>query len=304
MLVLLFPGQGSQAPGMLEPWLDLPGARERIERWSDLADLDLLRLGVQGSADDVRDTAVAQPLLTATALLTAEALLDGAAPDAVCGHSVGELPALAVAGVIPADDALRLAARRGAAMAAAAAERPTGMSAVLGGDAEQVEAAVREHGLHAATVNVAGQVVVGGDREALAALAAAPPRGARVRPLEVAGAFHTPAMASARTALEQAVADLAPQAPRCAVVANADGAVVADPHDLVGRLVAQLTGPVRFDRCLAALAERGATRAVEVAPGGTLAGLAKRALPGAQVAALRSAADLQAARELVAGVPA
>ncbi len=304
MLVLLFPGQGSQTPGMLEPWLDLPGARERVARWSELADLDLLRLGTQGSADDVRDTAVAQPLLTATALLTADVLLDGATPDAVCGHSVGELPALVVAGVIPADDALRLAARRGAAMAAAAAERPTGMSAVLGGGAEQVETAVREHGLHAATINVAGQVVVGGDQDALAALAAAPPRGARVRPLEVAGAFHTPAMASARTALEQAVADLAPQPPRCAVVANADGAVVEDPAELVGRLVAQLTGPVRFDRCLATLAERGATRAVEVAPGGTLAGLAKRALTGAQVVALRSAADLQTARELVAGVPA
>ena len=304
MLVLLFPGQGSQAPGMLEPWLDLPGARDRLTRWSDLAGLDLARLGTSAGADEIRDTAVAQPLLTAAGLLTAEALLDGSAPDAVSGHSVGELPALAVAGVISADDALLLAARRGAAMAAAAAERPTGMSAVLGGDAEQVDAAVREAGLQVATVNVTGQVVVGGDRAALDAFAAAAPRGARVRPLDVAGAFHTPAMASARERLEEAVRDLRPAAARCTVVANADGAAVDDPDELLTRLVAQLTGPVRFDRCLATLAERGATRAVEVAPGGTLAGLAKRALPGAQVVALRTAADLSAARDLVSGVPA
>ena len=304
MLVLLSPGQGSQSPGMLLPWLELPGARARLAGWSERTGLDLLRLGTTGTAEQVRDTAVAQPLLTAAALLSAEAVLDGSPPDAVCGHSVGELSALAVAGVLSAGDAVALAATRGAAMAEAAAARPTGMSAVLGGDADQVRAAVAAAGLQVATVNVAGQVVVGGDRTALAALAAAPPQGARVRALEVAGAFHTPAMAPAGEALRRAVAGLRPGRPACAVVANADGAVVSDGAELLSRLVGQLTGPVRFDLCLAALGRLGVTSAVELAPGGTLAALAKRALPQASVVALKQPGDLPAARALRTAVPA
>lgn len=289
---------------MLLPWLDLPGARARLAGWSDRTGLDLLALGTTGTAEQVRDTAVAQPLLTAAALLTADAVLGDAAPDAVCGHSVGELSALAVAGVLSADDAVALSAVRGAAMAQAAAARRTGMCAVLGGDADQVLDAVAAAGLTVATVNVAGQVVVGGPADDLAAFAAAPPAGARVRPLAVAGAFHTAAMAPARDALEQAVRELRPGAPRCAVVANADGAVVTDPAVLVARLVGQLTGPVRFDRCLTTLAGLGVTAAVELAPGGTLAALARRALPAAAVVAVRDSADLAAARALRAPVAA
>lgn len=289
---------------MLLPWLDLPDARSRLAAWSGRTGLDLLRLGTTGTADEVRDTAVAQPLLTAAALLSAEAVTGGQTPDAVCGHSIGELSALAVAGVISADDAVALAATRGAAMADAAAARPTGMSAVLGGDAEQVLEAVAAAGLQVATVNVPGQVVVGGDADALAAFAAAPPTGARVRPLEVAGAFHTVAMAPARDALDSAVRGLQPAAPRCTVVANADGAVVSDPDELLRRLVGQLTGPVRFDHCLTTLAGLGVDAAIELAPGGTLTGMAKRALPGASLVALKSPADLDAARALRTAVPA
>ncbi len=289
---------------MLLPWLDAPGARDRVAGWSDATGLDLVALGTTGTAEQIRDTAVAQPLLTAVALLTAEAVLEGELPDAVCGHSVGELSALAVAGVITPDDAVALAATRGAAMARAAAARPTGMSAVLGGDPDAVLEAVTAAGLQVATVNVPGQVVVGGTREALDALAANPPAGARVRPLEVAGAFHTEAMAPAREALEAAVQGLRTRAPRCAVVANADGEVVRDTAELVARLVGQLTGPVRFDRCLSTLAGLGVTAAVELAPGGTLAGMAKRALTGATVVAVKKPEDLEAARALRPSIPA
>ena len=302
VLVLLSPGQGSQSPGMLLPWLDLPGARTRLTAWSERTGLDLLRLGTTGTADEVRDTAVAQPLLTAAALLTAEAVTAGATPAAVCGHSVGELSALAVAGVLSADDAVALAGTRGAAMAQAAAQRPTGMSAVLGGDPDEVRAAVAAAGLEVATVNVPGQVVVGGDADALQAFAAAPPTRTRVKPLDVAGAFHTRAMAPAREALEAALAGLTPSTPRCAVVANADGAVVDDPDELLRRLVGQLTSPVRFDLCLQTLAGLGATTVVELAPGGTLTAMAKRALPDATRVALTTPDDLQTVRET--GVPA
>ena len=285
VLLLLSPGQGSQSSGLLRPWLALPGARESLSTWSDLTGLDLLELGTEAGDDVVRRTEITQPLLTAAALLSGRALLSGAAPDLVCGHSVGELSALALAGVLTDDEAVVLAARRGAAMARAAAERPTGMTAVLGGVLD--EEAVRVAGLEVATVNATGQVVVGGPVEALDSFAAP---GARLRRLDVAGAFHTRAMASAASELASLVADLAPRNAVCDVIANADGARLRDGRELLDRLVVQLTRPVRFDLCLAAT--DGATAAVELAPGGVLTALVKRARPGLPCAALKTADDL------------
>lgn len=290
MIALLAPGQGSQTPGLLTPWLDRPGAADELATWSEAAGLDLQELGTRAGADEIRDTAVAQPLLTAAALLSRRAL--DVTPDVVCGHSIGELAALAVAGVLDATTAVHLAAERGRAMALAAAARPTGMVAVLGGDADEVLAAAAAHGLELATVNVAGQAVLGGPVEALEALAASPPTGARVRRLETAGAFHTSAMASAVPALAALVAAIEPGEPRCAVVANADGAVVTSGRELLDRLVGQLTGPVRFDLCLQTIAGLGAASVIELAPGGTLTAIAKRALPGVALTALKSSSDL------------
>ena len=299
MVALLFPGQGSQCAAMLTPWLDGPQAQESVRTWSELADLDLLSAGTTWSSEQIRDTAVAQPLLTAVALLSARELLGDAHPTAVCGHSIGELPALAVAGVISPEEAITLAALRGRAMAAAARLASTSMSAVLGGDPDEVRQRADALGLEVATVNVAGQVVLGGPVDALAALAQAPPVGARVRPLEVAGAFHTAAMAPARAALDQALAAISPGMPTLTVIANRDGAVVTDGRDALNRLSGQLTAPVRFDLCLQTLAASGMSGAVEVAPGGTLIALARRALPGVEVVALRSPHDLVDARALL-----
>lgn len=281
VLLVLAPGQGAQAPGLLRPWLAAPGAASRVARWSDLTGLDLARLGTTADDDEIRDTAVAQPLLVTAALLSAPLALGGRRPDLVCGHSVGELSAAAVAGVLGEDDAVLLAAQRGAAMAAAAAARPTGMVAVLGGDPGQVRQSAERLGLELATVNVSGQLVFGGPVPALEALAAAPPARARVRRLAVAGAFHTSHMTPAVPALATAVARLNPRDPVCPVVANADGALVTDGRELLKRLVGQLTGPVRFDSCLAAC--EAATEVVELAPSGVLAALARRALPAATV---------------------
>ncbi|HWH27922.1 MAG TPA: ACP S-malonyltransferase [Mycobacteriales bacterium] len=299
MLAVLAPGQGAQSPGVLAPWLAVPGAPERVDAWSRATGLDLLRLGTTAGADEVRDTAVAQPLLTAAALLSASAVLDGR-PDVVCGHSVGELAALAVAGVLEESDAVRLAAERGRAMARAAALRPTGMSAVLGGDRDEIFAAATRHGLQVATVNGPGQVVLGGPVEGLAALAATPPASARVRPLEVAGGFHTAAMLPAVGRMQSLVAALPVQDAGCPVVANADGAALTGGRELADRLVTQLTWPVRFDRCVERLSALGVTAVVELAPGGTLAGIVRRALPDVAVVAVRTPADLPAARDLAA----
>ena len=276
---------------MLTPWLDLPGAPETVQRWSDRTGLDLVALGTQASADEVRRTEVAQPLLTAVALLSGRALLTGGTPDAVCGHSIGELSALALAGVLPDDDAVALAAGRGALMAQAAAVRPTGMAAVLGGTLDEQDLAAA--GLEVATVNAAGQVVVGGPVEALDAWS--PPAGARVKRLDVAGAFHTSAMAPAVDGFAELIARTPASDARCDVIANADGAVLRDGRDLLDRLVGQLTRPVRFDLCLATIGPDGAApaqSAVELAPAGVLAGLVKRAVPGLPVTALRSRDDL------------
>jgi len=275
---------------MLAPWLGLPGAPESLDAWSAAAGLDLVHLGTNADADEIRDTAVAQPLLTAVALLSARAL--ECRPDVVCGHSIGELAALAVAGVLDEAAAVRLAAERGRVMAVASSSHPTGLAAVLGGDANEVLAAAASHGLEVATVNVLGQVVVGGPLPNLDALAADPPAGARIRRLETAGAFHTSAMASAVPPFFELVAALPARTATCRVVANADGAVLADGRALLDRLVGQLTGPVRFDRCLASIAGLAPSLVLELAPGGALAAVAKRALPGVPIVALKTPADL------------
>lgn len=275
---------------MLTPWLTLPEAREQLASWSELSGSDLLELGTRAPSEVVRRTEVAQPLLTALAVLSGRAVLAEGVPEVgplvVCGHSIGELSALALAGVISDDDAVVLAAGRGRLMAEAAAAVPTGMVALLGGSVTEDDYAAA--GLELATVNVAGQVVLGGTVEALDAWT--PPKGVRARRLDVAGAFHTSAMATAVDGFAELAARLTPQDASCDVIANADGAVLRDGSELMRRLVGQLTRPVRFDLCLAAAGR--ASSAVELAPAGVLTGLAKRALPHLPVTALRSPDDL------------
>ncbi|MFD6553732.1 ACP S-malonyltransferase [Streptomyces sp. NPDC058398] len=300
MLVLVAPGQGAQTPGFLTPWLDLPGAAERLAVWSDAIGLDLAHYGTQADADAIRDTAVAQPLLVAAGLLSAAALGD-VTPGAVAGHSVGEITAAAFAGVLDDTAALTLVRKRGLAMADAAAITRTGMSALLGGDPDTTVAHLEKLGLTPANVNGAGQIVAAGTLEQLAALEADKPEGVRrVVALKVAGAFHTVHMAPAVEALAKAAEDLTPADPRVTYVSNRDGQAVASGTEVVSRLVGQVANPVRWDLCMETFQKLGATALIEVCPGGTLTGLAKRALPGVTTLALKTPDDLDAARELIA----
>ncbi|WP_369043690.1 ACP S-malonyltransferase [Streptomyces sp. Midd1] len=300
MLVLVAPGQGAQTPGFLTPWLELPGAADRVAAWSDAIGLDLAHYGTQADADAIRDTAVAQPLLVAAGLLSAAALGD-VNPGAVAGHSVGEITAAAFAGVLDDTAALTLVRGRGLAMADAAAVTRTGMSALLGGDPETTVAHLEMLGLTPANVNGAGQIVAAGTLEQLAALEADKPEGVRrVVALKVAGAFHTEHMAPAVEALAKAAQDLTPADPRVTYVSNRDGRAVATGAEVVERLVGQVANPVRWDLCMETFKELGATALIEVCPGGTLTGLAKRALPGVTTLALKTPDDLDAARELIA----
>ncbi|MER7396316.1 ACP S-malonyltransferase [Streptomyces sp. NPDC000151] len=306
MLVLVAPGQGAQTPGFLTPWLDLPGVEDRLRAWSAAIDLDLVHYGTKADAEEIRDTAVAQPLLVASALVSARQLF--ATPEdfaslvgAAAGHSVGELAAAALTGVLPDEAALGLVRKRGLAMAEAAAITETGMSALLGGEPETVLPHLEKLGLTPANVNGAGQIVAAGTAEQLAALAEDKPEGTRrVVPLKVAGAFHTVHMAPAVATLESAVAQLSPAAPHTRYVSNKDGQVVTGGQEVVQRLVGQVANPVRWDLCMETFKELGVTAMIEAAPGGTLVGLAKRALPGVKTLALKTPDDLDAARELIA----
>jgi len=288
---------------MLSPWLGLDGAGERIDAWSAAAGLDLRRLGTTAGADEIKDTAVTQPLVVALSLLANQELarrVDLPPDTVVAGHSVGELAAAAIAGVLSADDAIELAAIRGAEMAAACALEPTGMSAVLGGDEEQVLARLAELGLEPANRNGAGQIVAAGPLAALEELAAQRPGGARVVSLKVAGAFHTRFMAPARVALAERAAAVRTGDPNRPLLSNADGAEVTSGAELLRRLVAQVTSPVRWDACMATMAARGVRATVELPPAGPLTGLAKRELKGTTTLAVKTPDNLDTVAELVA----
>lgn len=303
MIVIVAPGQGSQTPGFLEPWLADAAARERLQQFSDAIDVDLVAHGTVSDADTIRDTAVAQPLIVAAGLLTLEALLDGVEPGRVggiAGHSVGEVTAAAGAGILTADDALTLVAERGRAMADAAALEPTGMSAVLGGD----EAALLERldalGLSPANFNGGGQIVVAGPLSALAALAGDPLPGTRVVPLQVAGAFHTRFMQPAVARLELVAAGLDKRDPSLPIWTNRDGSRIENGEAFVKLLVGQVSSPVRWDLTMGSLAEAGVTGIIELAPAGALVGLARRGLKGVPSVAVKTPDDITKAHELLA----
>ena len=281
---------------MLAPWLELPGAADQIASWSTASGLDLARLGTTATAEEITDTSITQPLVVAATLLAHQELtkrgLLSAADTVIAGHSVGEIAAYAIAGVISADDAVALAATRGAEMAKACADEPTGMSAILGGDEAEVLAALADLDLIAANRNAAGQIVAAGRLDALKKLAENPPAKARVRALATAGAFHTEFMASALPGYSAAVANVATAEPKGTLLSNADGQAVSSASDAMDKLVAQLTRPVRWDLCSESLRTANVSAIVEFPPAGTLAGIAKRELRGVPTHAVKSPADL------------
>jgi [acyl-carrier-protein] S-malonyltransferase len=310
VLAVLAPGQGAQKPGFLLPWLDLAGAEARLRWWSALAGVDLVHLGTQADAEEIRETARTQPLLVAAALLAAEHIpLADAGISVVAGHSVGEVGAAAMAGVFSPEAAITFAAVRGREMAAACALEPTGMSAVLGGDEDEVLDAIDATGLYPANRNGAGQIVAAGSLAGLEKFTQAPPAKARVISLQVAGAFHTPYMAPAEKALASVAAGIAPGTPGRILLSNADGAGIADGATMLARLVAQVTAPVRWDLCMRTFADLGVTGVIELPPAGTLAGLVKRELKATgvpEIVTLNTPDDLKAAKDLVSrhgGVP-
>ena len=296
MLAIIAPGQGSQTPGMFNSWIQDPLLKELLVSWSDAIGLDLLHLGTVADAEEIKDTANAQPLIVAASLLGAHAL--GVKNFAVTsGHSVGELAAAALSGAISESEALRIVRARGIEMAKAANASPSGMSALLGGDRTEVLAKISALKLVAANDNGAGQIVAAGDLQALASLNENPPAGARVRALAVAGAFHTEFMQPAVESLRTLATTVTTHPVVIQVISNKDGQVVTDGADVLNRIVNQIANPVRWDLCMETLKSLGVTGVIELPPAGTLVGLLKRAASEIETFALKSADDLDAARE-------
>ena len=297
MLAIIAPGQGSQTPGMLASWLEDTDAKELLQQWSDAIDLDLIHLGTTADAEEIKETANAQPLIVAAGLLAARALRADGKFACVAGHSVGEITAAVVAGVITPLDAMKLVRARGIEMAKAASVSPAGMAAVLGGEREVVLRAITDLGLVPANDNGGGQIVAAGDLDALAQLA---PDGARVRPLAVAGAFHTSYMQPAVEPMRELAATMKVSDPVVALLSNKDGGVVSSGRETLDRIVNQIANPVRWDLCMQSLVAQGVTGVIELAPAGTLVGLIKRATPSIAQFALKSSADLESAHEFMA----
>lgn len=300
-VVVVAPGQGSQTPGFLEPWLAEPSIAEHLDALADAAQVDLRSHGTVSDADTIRDTAVAQPLIVAASLLAFRAVATDrqAKLAGVAGHSVGELAAAAAAGILSEADAMTLVRERGRAMADAAGQVATGMSAVIGGDEAELLQRLDALGLSPANYNGGGQLVVAGELTALTALAEDAPAGARVIPLQVAGAFHTRFMQPAVEHLRTVAASLPVADPALTIWTNKDGSTVASGSEFLDLLVGQVANPVRWDLCMAAFAAAGVTGLVELAPAGALVGLAKRGLKGLPTVAVKTPDDIPAAVELI-----
>jgi len=299
MLVILCPGQGSQKPGFMKSWLELPLYKSQLEEFSETISLDLIKHGTMSDEETIRDTAVAQPLIVAASIATA-LLLDIANVSGVAGHSVGELSAAAISGVLDKKDAMRIVDTRAKAMAKAAASgSKSSMAAILSGETETVLSRLNELGLAVANFNGAGQIVAAGSQAAIEKLTAESPQGSKVIPLSVAGAFHTQHMLAAVSEVEEFVSSLSVSDPSIKLWSNQNGQQVSSGQGFINLLVGQISSSVRWDLCMQAMVLAGVTSVIELSPAGTLSALAKRAMPGVEVVALKEPKDLDAAQNLI-----
>lgn len=304
MIVIVCPGQGSQAPGFLSPWLELPLFRSAIEGMQSASGVDLVTHGTVSDAETIRDTAVAQPLIVAAGVATMKVLLDGksfsdSGITGISGHSVGEITAAVGAGIFDAETGIKFVNTRGKAMAKAAALEATSMAAIIGGEQTEIELKLSEFDLEPANYNGAGQIVAAGSAVGIAALQATPPVGARVIPLQVAGAFHTRYMQPAQQVLREYAAELSVTNPEITLWSNQQGQVVSSGDEFIDLMVSQVSAPVRWDRCMESMLKSGVTALIELSPAGTLVGLAKRAMPGVETLAVKTPENIEQALSLI-----
>ena len=302
MLAIVCPGQGSQTPGFLTPWLEIEAFAAAIDEMSSASGIDLAKHGTISDADTIRDTAIAQPLIVGAGVATLAALRAAGLTgfSGVAGHSVGEITAAVASGIMSPVDGIRFVAKRGSEMAAAAALETTSMAAVLGGDPKEVADYLATLGLTPANYNGGGQIVAAGSVDGIAKLQAEPMAGTRVIPLQVAGAFHTKYMAPAVSALGEYAQGVEVSDPSVTIWSNRDGVAVASGAEFLSSLVSQVSNPVRWDLCMESMVAAGVTALIEVAPAGTLVGLAKRSMPGVETLAVKTPDQIEVALSLLA----
>jgi [acyl-carrier-protein] S-malonyltransferase len=304
MIVIVAPGQGSQTPGFLSPWLEVPAFADAMQSMQEASGIDLIGHGTMSDADTIRDTAVAQPLIVSSGVAALSALFGNSTPAeagiyGVAGHSVGEITAAVAAGIFDANQGIKFVRERGSAMARAAALEPTSMAALIGGDPAVVQARLEELGLTPANYNGGGQIVAAGSMAAIGELQAHGPEGSRVIPLQVAGAFHTAYMKPAVASLETFSAAMAVNDPQLPIWSNNAGQLISSGAEFLNLLVNQVSNPVRWDLCMESMVAAGVTALIELPPAGTLVGLAKRSMPGIETLAVKTPDNLDAALSLI-----
>ena len=297
MIALTCPGQGAQTPGFLSPWLELDSFKAAIEKYSAVLEMDLVHFGTKADADQIKDTRVAQPLIVAASMAShavlIQALQEKSIIAGVAGHSVGELAAASIAGVLDTEAALRFVKARGEQMAKAASLEASSMAAVVGGEPEVVVDYLESMGLFAANYNGKGQIVAAGSADKIQELVANPPAGTRVVGLAVAGAFHTSFMETAKVELASLAGSINTSNPEMLIWSNSDGSRVDSGERFLELLINQVSKPVRWDKTMESMTTDGVTALIELLPGGTLTGIAKRAMPGVATLALKTPEDLE-----------
>lgn len=303
MIALTCPGQGSQTPGFLAPWLELESFQGAIEKYSSILEMDLVHFGTKADAEEIRDTRIAQPLIVAATMASFETIKAAIGDDfvfsGVAGHSVGEIAAANIAGVLDTESSLKFVKARGEQMAKAASLEASSMAAIVGGEQDQVLEHLDSLGLFAANFNGKGQIVAAGSAEKIKNLVANPIAGARVVGLAVAGAFHTPFMETAKVELASLADSMKTSNPELIIWSNSDGSRVDSGDKFLELLVNQVSNPVRWDKTMESMTVAGVTAAIELVPGGTLTGIAKRSMPGVATLALKTPEDLEKAIALV-----
>jgi [acyl-carrier-protein] S-malonyltransferase len=303
LIALTCPGQGAQTPGFLKPWLEIESFKSEIEKYSAILEMDLVHFGTEADADQIKDTKIAQPLIVAASMASHAALIDALKDSSfiqgVAGHSVGEIAAANIAGVFDTEAALKFVKARGEQMAIAASLEDSSMAAVVGGEQDVVLQHLSNLGLFAANYNGKGQIVAAGSSSKIQELIGSPPAGTRVVGLAVAGAFHTSFMESAKVALASLAVSISCQDPKLLIWSNSGGVSVSNGDKFLDLLIEQVANPVRWDLTMDSMVSDGVSAVIELLPGGTLTGIAKRAMPGVATLALKSPEDLEKAVSFV-----
>jgi [acyl-carrier-protein] S-malonyltransferase len=287
----------------LSPWLERDKFKLEIQKYSEILEMDLVHFGTVADADQIKDTRIAQPLIVAASMASYAVLVDSLQDDSlfsgVAGHSVGEIAAANIAGALGTEAALKFVRARGEQMALAASLENSSMAAVVGGEQNLVLEHLTKLGVDAANYNGKGQIVAAGSSPKIQELIANPPAGTRVVGLAVAGAFHTSFMETAKVALGSLAGSIRTENPKLLLWSNSDGSRVDSGDKFLELLINQVSKPVRWDLTMDSMASDGVSAVVELLPGGTLTGIAKRAMPGVATFALKSPEDIEKALTFV-----